>query len=432
VSRIFQIAFVSIAFISCKKESAILKKQKAEIVLSAARLSSDKISLVKDTVYVLAENLQINANQELTIEAGTLIKVKNQVSVHINSGGKLVAIGTKDAPIVLTSDAVKGTAGRSPNYWSGLVIDGPAETKLTYVRIEFAGGGFTPSLLLRNIDNTAILNNIQVSYSFARTSFEFSGGNCNAFNLLSFASANTDFKLSNGYTGKLQNLLAYRLPYFAGGIGLREALAALLLQGITTFPSISNFSVIGPDLQPGISTNYIPPNAGFGSFPATSLLVSNDAKFHIRNAVLAGFPKGGFYISSAKSGISLQIGESDFTNSFVHSNDSSRAFYIPANLIPLVPPVTAKDFKVFMLQPQYHNQLILNTSELQLTDPYNYDHDPNPSPKQGSPLLSGANFEVPVFNDPFFKRVNYRGAIGEDNWLLGWTNFIPLQTDYNN
>ncbi len=432
VLRFFQTAFVAIAFISCKKDSDILNKQKAEIVLSSARLSSDNINLVRDTVYILVENLQRNANQELIIEAGTLIKVKNNVGVQINSGGKLVAIGTKDEPIVFTSDALEGTAGHLTNYWRGLMIDGPAEAKLSYVRIEFAGGGFTPSLLLRNIDSTTTLNDIQVSYSVTRAAFEFSGGNCNAYNLLSFAAANTDFKLSNGYTGKLQNLLAYRLPYFGGGPTLQEPLAGLFLQGSNTFPSISNYSVIGPDLQPGTSTNYSPPDAGFGSFPVASLLVSNTAKFHIRNAVLAGFPKGGFYISSPESGISLQSGESDFTYSFVHSNDSSRAFYIPANLIPLVPPVTAKDFKVFMLQPKYHNQLILKTLDLQLTDPYNYDYDPNPIPKQGSPLLSGANFETPVFNDPFFKKVNYRGAIGEDNWLETWTNFIPLQTDYNN
>ena len=194
---------------------------------------------------------------------------------------------------------------------------------------------------------------------------------------------------------------------------------------MNTFPSISNLSVIGPDLQPGTSDKY-------KELTVASLLISGTAKFHIRNTVLAGFPKGGFYINSPESGKALQFSESDFTYSFVHSNDSSRTFYIPDNLVPLIPPVTAKDFKNFMLRPQFHNQLVLNTSEYQFTDPYNYDYGPNPLPKQASPLVNGANFDAPVFNNSFFKKVDYRGAIGTDNWLQGWTNFLPLQTNYNN
>jgi len=49
----------------------------------------------------------------------------------------------------------------------------------------------------------------------------------------------------------------------------------------------------------------------------------------------------------------------------------------------------------------------------------------------GSPVLTGANFEETPFSDPFFNKVSYVGALGTDNWLKDWTNFMPLRTRYN-
>jgi hypothetical protein len=415
-SLYFAMLFAAI-IVSCKKESVFLKKEKPEVIISKERLTAETIKFVNDTVYLIADNLVRNAGQALLIEAGTLIKVKNYIGITINANGKIMAAGTANEPIVFTSDALKGAAGtRTPgaeNAWRGIVINGaPAFSSgsLSYVRIEFAGvtGTDAGALSLRNVDKSTVLNNIQVSYSHSNSapSFEFINGNCNATNLISYASVATDFSIGGGYTGKLQSLIAHRHPFFGSSSGV-------LIKGSNTFPGISNFTVIGPS----------------GSY---GLVVTDGAKFHIRNSVLSGF-QGGFSIDSKESGISLQTGESDFSYSFVHSNDSAKAFYIPTGLIPgIIPPVTAADFKLFILQPQFHNNLILNIADFKFTDPYNYDVNPDIMPMPGSPVLSGANFDGPVFSDPFFKRVSYRGALGADNWLKGWTNFILLQTNYNN
>ena len=419
---------------ACKKSGVFLEKKIPEVTLSGSRLSENVISLTKDTVYVLAANLTRQANQQLLVEAGTLIKVKNNVGIVIENGGKITANGTKDAPVVFTSDALKGTSGTSPlgtsNGWSGIIINGPTACSISYVRIEFAGTGNTASLSLRNLDNTAVLNYIQVSYSIFAPAFEFTGGNCKAGNLVSYASSGTDFIFSNSYRGSVQHALAYRHPYFITNI---NAIAGVYIQGTGTFPAVSNVSVIGPDKQNGTATKYSDMVGGFSGGRVAALLVTNGAKFHIRNSVFAGFPKAGFYIDSKESGDSLQFGVSDFTYNAVHSNDTNRVFYIPSNLIPSNPPITAKDFKSFMLQPQFHNRLFLTTAGFAFTDPYNYDVNPNPQPQAGSPLLTGANFDGPFFgNTAFFKPVTYIGALGTDNWLQGWTNFIPLQTNYNN
>jgi hypothetical protein len=428
---------LSVTISACKKSAMLLEKAAPEIVLQGNRLSSNIIHLFSDTVYILAANLSIQANQQLLIDPGTLIKVKNNIEIVVNSGGKITANGTAVAPIVFTSNALQGTAGSTPsidkNAWAGITINGPvvgSSASLKYIRIEFAGTGSSAALSLRNIDSTAVIQYIQVSYSFNTPSFEFIGGNCQASNLVSYASSGTDFILSGGYTGKLQHILGYRHPYLATNI---NPLTGLYIQGAGTLPAISNMSVIGPDLQPGMAAKYNDTAGAFSGGRVAALVVAGTAKFHIRNSVFSGFPKAGFYMDNRESATSLQAGQSGFTYNFIHSNDTNRVFYIPANLVPSNPPITSKEFKSFMLQAPFHNQLFLTSSDLKYSSPYNYDVSPNAAPQAGSPMLSGANFDGPVFsNTSFFKPVTHRGAIGTDNWLQGWTNFLPLQTNYNN
>ncbi len=416
---------------SCKKDEVFVKRAIAEVVIQGARLTSDTITLFKDTVYILNSNVVRNAKQVLFIEAGTLIKINNNIGIIINANGKIIATGSKQLPIIFTSNAAKGTQGER-NSWNGITITGSTATSsgvLSYVRIEFAGAlGSSGALSLNRVDVATTLNNIAISYSNIGPSVELAGGNCNLENIVSYASTSTDFLLTNGYAGGLQNILSYRHPMLCGNFSV----AGLHIRGIGTFPSISNFTVIGPDLQLGTSFYYnaIPGNSS--GTKVAALLVSNGAKFYIRNSVLMGFPKTAFYLDSRESGISLQTGESDFAYSLLHSNDTTSVCFVPTGLVPGVPPINSADFKSFVLRPAFYNRLILNSAEYKFTDPYNYDNNPNPLPQAGSILLTGANFEGPVFGNNFFKKVVYRGAFGSENWMQGWVNFIPLQTDYNN
>jgi hypothetical protein len=429
------VIFFILLISACKKGANILKKRSPEVILNNTRILEDKIYLDRDTVYVLSNSIVRNDNQILTIEAGTVIKIEKNIGITINPKGKIISDGTFDNPIVFTYNGNKGTQGLGNENWNGIVINGAPNVNsglLSFSRIEFAGSSNFPSLLLNNVDSVTDINNVQISYAHFAKSIEFNGGNCNASNLISFAAAKTDFSFTNGYKGKVKNLLAYRHIYFPLPNTAAGTLAGIYINGSNTFPSISNCSVVGPDGQYGSSIEYDYPFGGSASAKSASVIVSNGAKFHIRNSVLSGFPKGGFYIDSKESAISLQTGESDFMYNFVHANDSSRAFYIPTGLVPgITPPVNAASFKSYLLQPQFYNQFVLNTAVYKFTSPYDYDYNPNPMPQAGSPVLTGANFSAP-FNNAFFKTVTYRGALGADNWMSGWVNFKPLQTDYNN
>jgi hypothetical protein len=429
----------------CKKDSPFIHRHLPETTINGndPRLSSDNIHLSKDTVYILAAYLGRDSGQTLSIEAGTLIKVKDRLAIIINPGATIEAKGTASDPIVFTSFAYEGSPGAitsdgsySDHYWSGIRIYGnsagasPAGSgTMSYVRIEFAGGDASaiawPGLLLQNVTHETTLENIQVSYSYANPSFEFSGGDCNARNLVSYGSGNSDFYLHQGYKGMLQDLLAYRLPYFPLYYNPFN-FAGMLISEAATEPLISNLSVIGPDQQNGTTLTYTQSFIKDGII--ASLITTGGCKFHIRNSAMSGFPRQGWALDNNATATSLVNGTSDLTYSILHCDDSSKTFYLKPGTYG---GNTSADFKNFMLQSQFSNQQFLTTNEFALTDPYNYNKYPNPLPKTGSPLLNGANFDSP-FSDAFFQKVNYLGAIGTDNWLKGWTNFLPLQTNYNN
>ena len=453
----FTTVLLVMVFAGCKK--SVFKtyaKPETTIFANDSRLTGKLIHFVKDTVYVLATNLNIYQGQVLQIDPGTLIKVNDYLSVTINTGGRIEAKGTATEPIVFTSSAYKGTPGfvsystsGGEHSWLGIVVHGnypaPIDSSLqgtgvlSYVRIEFAGASVSNfsglgGLLLQNVGRGTVVENIQVSYCVRYNSFNISGGNFNSRNLLSYASGGTDFNITDGYRGMLQNLLAYRHFYFAPQAGSGTFLAGLQVTGDSTFPAISNLTVLGPDLQPGTNPKYsdtttAPGPIGNVNGSDVGALIVNSGQFRIRNTILMGFPKGGFILNNRNSAMSLQFGPSELTYSFLHSSDSGRTFHLRTGIYP---PFTSGDMEEFLLRPLYANQWFLQSTQFQFQDPYAYDTHPNPFPSTGSPVLTGANFDGTIFADAFFNKVSYRGALGTDDWLKGWTNFLPLQTNYNN
>jgi hypothetical protein len=70
--------------------------------------------------------------------------------------------------------------------------------------------------------------------------------------------------------------------------------------------------------------------------------------------------------------------------------------------------------------------LLLNTNSFNLTAP-------SFLPGSASPLLTSTNAVTGgKLSDSFFSSAPYRGAFnGTDNWLSGWTNFNPQNTNYD-
>ncbi len=403
------------------------------------------VHLYKDTVYTLSQFFVRHAGEQLIIDAGTLIKIppNSAITITIEPGGIIVANGTPEEPIVFTSSDYTGNQNVN---WGGITIQGnstdnstgsngnPADFSgtLNYVRIEFA------PLTLTAVGSGTSIENVMVSYantpssSVPRCAFEIDGGTFNARNLISYACGGpADFYITRGYTGKMQNVLAYRHPFFgATSYLLPNALAGVFIENNpydttampNTNPVISNLTVLGPNAQNGTAPAYADTNVR-----AAALVTTTNALFHIRNSLFLGFPESAWYLDDARTAHSIQYGPAELTYSFFHSNDTARTFYLKPDAYP---PYTSADFRGFVTASSLNNQVVQDLDNLKFEDPFNYDN-PNPYPKESSSLLQGANFGGGDFSDGFFNKVSYIGALGTDNWFQGWTNFTPLKTNYN-
>jgi hypothetical protein len=113
-------------------------------------LTSGNVTLTCGTIWTLDEKLYIGPGATITIEPGTVIKgsdagtnVAAARALIIERGGKIIAPGTEDCPIVFTAaaDPLNGSYGvANKGKWGGILICGTASNNLTLA----ANGPFIP------------------------------------------------------------------------------------------------------------------------------------------------------------------------------------------------------------------------------------------------------------------------------------------------
>lgn len=204
-------------------------------------------TLSKDTVYTLSGYVKVTNGATLTIAPGTKIIGDTTVlgsSLWITRGAKIEAVGTAAEPIVFTSARAAGN--RKPGDWGGIIIigngiinrttspiytEGPDAARedysggtnnaddsgtLKYVRIEFAGfdvsnGGGQE---LNTISSYAVGSGTTYEYvqsmSGLDDSFEFWGGAVSGKYLLSYEAGDDHYDWTEGWVGKLQNIVAFQ------------------------------------------------------------------------------------------------------------------------------------------------------------------------------------------------------------------------------
>jgi len=107
-------------------------------------LQNGNITLTCDRIWQIDEKLYIGAGSTLTIQPGTVIKgtvigsgqtVAHARALIIERGGKIIAPGTEDCPIVFTANAdlLNGTSVgvTEKGLWGGVLICGKASNNLT-------------------------------------------------------------------------------------------------------------------------------------------------------------------------------------------------------------------------------------------------------------------------------------------------------------
>ena len=394
-----------------------------EFIFKGTQTLSKGTYLMKGWIYV-------GTGSVLTIEPGTVIKgdKDTQAALIVEPGGKLIAEGTKDAPIVFTSEQPKGQ--RKPGDWGGLIICGNAKNNqgvlnqqieggprtkhggnddadnsgiLRYVRVEFAGYPFQKDkeingITFGSVGSGTTIDHLQVSYS-NDDSYEWFGGNVNCKYLVAYNGWDDEFDTDNGFSGKVQYCLSIRDPRIAdtsqsNGFESDNCGDASLIEPYTTavFSNVTFIGPLGRDANFVNNESYITggsfnPNNGsaLGKFQSAMTVVGSDA-----NKV---------YDDVLYDAVNKQIidaGQESYSSTF---------------------------FKT-----QKGNKVLTDVNELKFKDGRNIGV--NYMPDADSPVLTAASFNDALLSSGF-ETVEYIGAFGtDDNWLDGWTNFDPNNTDY--
>ena len=410
-------------------------------------------------------------------------------SLIIMRGAKIMAEGTSEEPIVFTSSKPKGQ--RQATDWGGIIICGKARNNkgemtieggveadhggdddddssgvMRYVRLEFGGYPYAldnevNGLTLGSVGRGTTIEYIQVSYC-GDDSYEWFGGSVNCKYLVAYHGWDDDFDTDNGFSGKIQFILGVRDPKMSDQSNSNGFESDNNAEGSTQTPYttavFSNATLIGPIGQDpefdnvggaGYISGYDWGNTTDAAFPIRTgiyqcaMQIRRNSRISCFNSVFTGFPVG-LMLSNDGRGDTQGAANSDLLKvknvffagmdmtgadadkkDYSWSGDISVGYFKRADLnnqeFETIEELGLKQFK--------SKRLPIPASGFAANDA-----TANWGPVEGSPILGAADFTDPFLNDSFFTKVTYAGAFAsdkdEDNWMKGWTNFDPQNTDY--
>lgn len=367
-------------------------------------------------VYLLQGQIYVKNNATLTIEPGTIIMGDKSVlgsGLFITKGAKLMAAGTRQNPIVFTSNQPAGS--RALGDWGGIIllgkgannqangvanIEGLAPTAdtefgggvtpdnndnsgvLTFVRIEFPGYAYQTDKEINGLTFGSVgagteVNFVQVSFS-NDDAFEWFGGAVNAKHLVSYRNLDDDFDTDYGFSGNVQFGLIVRDPNIADNpaISTSEGFESDNdATGTTNTPqtnaTFSNVTAIGPFR--GNTGNTVA--AGY----RRGARIRRNSALDIRNSIFMDF-RTGIFIDGTACEDNATNGLIKYQNNIVAGNSNGKVTERSAT-------------STFGIQAWFaanDNDSIASTAGI-LTTPYNF-LNPDYRPAAGSPLLSGSDF----------------------------------------
>jgi hypothetical protein len=413
--------------------------------------------LLKGTVYVIN-------GVTLTIAPGTIIKgdFVTKGTMVVERGGKIEAAGTANAPIVFTSGQPK--TQRRYGDWGGLVLIGKAPHNrpgatgfeggnirgtygtenvpndnsgtLRYVRIEYAGINLSNAansevngLTMYNVGSGTTIEYIQVSYC-GDDSFEWFGGTVNCKYLVAYRGWDDDFDTDHGHRGAVQFGVSLRDPAIAdqstsngfesdnfdpGAVANMAANNGLPYTG-TNFANMSVFLTAGTSVT----------NALHGR----GMHIRRNTAIKIYNSLLVGHFEGlrmdgtqTFNNYTTTGGDSLATLQGIVLANNITKSVAGAGGVVEGDAVTYFTDVARKNEIVTNANL---STLLLNPNAFRLTAA-----GPDFRPQTASPLLVAGNVATLPAGVSFLTATPYRGAFdGTTDWMAGWTNFDPNNTDY--
>lgn len=348
-SRALLLAAAAIIGVACSDDGItdpVVAPGAAEITLD---ITANR-TLYAETTYTIKGFIHVTNGATLTIMPGTKIQGDFNTlgsSLFIMRGAKIMAVGTEAKPIVFTSSRPAGS--RAPGDWGGIVLIGngvdnrtgqievegtgtatgttsgtnyrvnytgdnpnPSNVdnsgEMKYVRVEFAGYAPSVNNELNSFTFGAVGNQTKLSYlqsvAGLDDAFEFFGGAPDADHLVAYEVGDDAFDMSEGFSGRLQYLIAFNSTVLAQRNGAGSPSSDP--QGIEndgcngtgcttgfnttpyTQPVVANFTLVGTGATASSGTS-----GGIGM-----MLRRGTAGYYV-NGILARFPRAGISVRDA-------------------------------------------------------------------------------------------------------------------------------------
>lgn len=406
-----------------------------------------------DNDYFLLNPIFVKSGVTLTIEPGTRI-LGDKAGIGtliVERGARLMAVGTREAPIVFTSAQPIGT--RNTQDWGGLIINGaapinvpggeaigegdtgnyggdnPADSsgELRFVRVEFAGIEFSPDNELNGIAFQGVGNGTKAEFVQVHRNkddgIEFFGGTVDLKYAIVTGAADDSFDWTDGWTGRGQFWVAQQYGNDADQGFENDNNGENNDLEPRSAAKIYNFTLVGD------------PDFDLGDESDIGMLIREGAAGTYMNGIVIGFKEEAVEIDDASTfqmGVDgrLKIDYCRFwRNSGVEA--SPEMFSDDADEDP-TPPFTTRQF-IMGEAPANNLQMNNSLGDPMLHNPFSLDA-PDFRPQRGAPVADGTLGTAVPPNDGFFDVALFLGAMGQapdfneadpylSNWLQGWVNY---------
>jgi hypothetical protein len=396
--------------------------------------------------YVLRGAVFVRDGATLNIQAGTrVIGESGSVgTLIVLRGGRLNAIGTREQPIVFTSDQAIGNRDRGD--WGGLIINGRAPVNLEggegegeadtgvyggtdpndnsgtlrYVRVEYAGVEFSPDnelngIAFQGVGRGGSFEFIQVHMN-RDDGLEWFGGTADIKYAVVTNAADDSFDWTFGWTGRAQFIvLSQRGDDADNGIEAdnNEFNNNLLPR---SNPQIYNITLCGDN------------DFSEGTESVRAANLRRGTAFTIRNFLLTGFKGTGFQIETSNTATTGQVdnGTTQMGAGVSWNVVNTRTGASAPMHSSVTPYINSGRFPNIRLVPGIATAA--NEAEIGLSTAACSNHAaPNFQPTGVATLAGGQLAPIQPPNDGFFDTVTFIGAVPPapaDDWTRGWTSFV--------
>ena len=379
--------------------------------------------------WVLRGTVFVEENATLNIQAGTTVvgEAGSVGSLIVKRGGRLNAIGTKEQPIVFTSDQAPGARARGD--WGGIILNGRAPLNLEggegegeadtgvyggdnpddnsgslrYVRVEFAGTEFSPDnelngIAFQGVGRGGTYEYIQVHMN-KDDGLEWFGGTADIKHAVVTNAGDDSFDWTFGWRGRAQFIAVSQRGDDADA-GIEADNNEFNNENLPrSSPTLYNLTFCGDS-----DTNE-------GSESVRGVLLRRGTAGEMRNFIITGFKNVGLEVNGTSSLREAAQGNLRVSNGVIFRTGANGTTYAPATTLALIQNNTFASVRLGQ-DPGIGNC---------------FNHEaPDWKPTSVSTLAGGQLAPATPPNDGFFEVTTFIGAFSPDveqDWAAGWTRF---------